>query len=230
MTDAKKKNFFNLNPSTDWLRHTGLRLCSDGARAAWMDLECLMHEASDYGYLVINDEPATDEQLSILTGMPLERLQGYMAELEKNGVLLRNRNRVIYSRRLIDKQKKSATATKNGNKGGNPNLGNYRDNSEPDNPRDNPRDNLKSESKKVIKEKKQVKKESPPEEGGLWFEGQHIRLGRGEYDRLRAMSGMEDGAFWRLLIGRDEFYQRTPQQAVKWYQQTIEYIENNRAE
>ena len=225
MTEKKKKIFFNLNPKDDWLHFTALRLCSEGARGLWMDMECLMYGASDYGYLLLNDEPATDDQIAILTGIPLERLTGYMAELEKNGVLLRNSKRIIYSRRLIEQQKKSATAKRNGKNGGNPSLGKDKENPASDNPQDKPPDNLKNKSKSFIKEKNNTKKEKIAETGELWFHGKHIRLGRADYDRWLELSGMENDAFWKLLGGRDSFYVDHPHVSGNWYAATEEYIE-----
>jgi hypothetical protein len=58
----------------------------------------------------------------MLTGGSIDEVEGLISELEGMGVFSRNRNGVIYSRRICRDEKKRKTAQKNGKNGGNPTL------------------------------------------------------------------------------------------------------------
>jgi hypothetical protein len=71
---------------------------------------------------VIKGQPATIDELSKLTGTPVETVAELVAELDRNGVFSRTRTGVIFSRRMINDAKKADKAKINGRKGGNPTL------------------------------------------------------------------------------------------------------------
>lgn len=125
---------------TDWRADPALRMCSPAARGVWIDLICLMHEATPYGHLLVNGHCPTDAQIAVLLGTTPEQLSEYIGELEQAGVFSRTKDSVIYSRKMTRLAKKAATARKNGRKGGNPSLGNKRDNPSSVNRRDKGRD------------------------------------------------------------------------------------------
>jgi hypothetical protein len=118
---------------TDWRSDPALRMCSPAARGLWIDMICLMHEASPYGHLLINGHCPTDAQLAVLTGTPSDQFPDLVRELETAGVFSRTKEGVIYSRKMTRMVKKAATARKNGRRGGNPSLSKQTENSSLDN-------------------------------------------------------------------------------------------------
>ena len=119
---------------TDWRGDVKLRTCSLPARALWMEMLCVMHEAVPRGSFLVNGTPVKDRQLAGLAGCSLEEAVSLMAELESAGVFSRDSDGVAYSRRMRRDEVKAATDRENGSTGGNPRL-NPRDNP-PDKPRD----------------------------------------------------------------------------------------------
>lgn len=109
--------------TSDWRADPRLKMCSAGARGVWIEMICLMHEATPYGHLLVYGQPPNEAQLASLTGIPSAELNQYLAELERMGVFSRTKESVIYSRKLVRMDAKSAKARKNGKKGGNPSLG-----------------------------------------------------------------------------------------------------------
>lgn len=108
--------------TSDWRADPRLKMCSLEARGMWIEMICLMHEAEPYGQLLVSGQSPTDAQLAVLVGAPPDRITAMLGELESAGVFSRTRAGVIYSRKLSRMAKKSATARKNGKKGGNPTL------------------------------------------------------------------------------------------------------------
>lgn len=124
----------------DWRGDPKLRMCSMASRGLWVELLALMHEATPYGHLLISGKSPTDTQIAVLAGAPLDQVTALLGELESQGVFSRTRDGVIYSRRMIRDEKKSAMARKNGGKGGNPSLSNDKGKSPEVNPTDNTQD------------------------------------------------------------------------------------------
>lgn len=120
--------------TSDWRSDPALRMCSPAARGVWIEMICLMHEATPYGHLLVNGRAPTEAQLAVLIGAPSDELPALVRELDEAGVFSRTKEGVIYSRKLTRMAKKAATARKNGRKGGNPTLGNKRENPASDNP------------------------------------------------------------------------------------------------
>jgi len=124
----------------DWRGDPKLRMCSMAARGLWIEILALMHEAAPYGHLLVNGKSPTDTQIAVLAGAPSDQITDLLGELETAGVFSRTKDGVIYSRRMIRDEKKSAIARKNGGKGGNPTLSNGKGNSGSDNLPDNSQD------------------------------------------------------------------------------------------
>lgn len=125
--------------TSDWRSDPALKMCSMAARGLWIEMICLMHEATPYGHLLVNGHSIADAQLASLVGTTPEQITALLGELDAAGVFSRTRSGVIYSRKLTRMAKKAAAARNNGRKGGNPNLRNEKDNSQSDNPADNHR-------------------------------------------------------------------------------------------
>ncbi len=130
---------------SDWRSDPSLRVVSIGARGLWMEMLCIMHEATPRGFLVINGHDVTERHLAALTGTSTDEITNLISELESAGVFSRDGKGRILSRRMVRDDKKSKTAKKNGKKGGNPAVkrkgltdGNKSENSPSVNQQDNP--------------------------------------------------------------------------------------------
>lgn len=108
--------------TSDWRSDPRLKMCSAGARGVWIEMICLMHEATPYGHLLVHGQTPNEAQLASLTGIPSAELSDHVAELERMGVFSRTKEGVIYSRKLVRMAAKSAKARKSGKLGGNPSL------------------------------------------------------------------------------------------------------------
>ncbi len=134
------KNPFMKFYTSDWRSDPRLRMCSAAARGLWMEMLCLMHEATPYGHLLIEGKAPNDTQLAMLAGIPLDQITPLSGELETAGVFSRSSKGVIYSRRMVRDEKRSRNSQKNGQRGGNPTLCKTREKSEWVNPEDIPPD------------------------------------------------------------------------------------------
>lgn len=91
----------------DWRGDQALRVVSLAARGLWMEMLCIMHEASPRGHLLIGAKPVTDEALARSIGSGTAEVQALLVELRNAGVFDRSRNGVILSRRMISDEKKA---------------------------------------------------------------------------------------------------------------------------
>lgn len=96
----------------DWRGDQALRLVSLQARGLWMDMLCVMHEASPYGHLMVADQPMSDAELARLAGSSVEEVQALLVELLGRRVARRTRGGVIYSKRMTDDHKRSVQGRK----------------------------------------------------------------------------------------------------------------------
>jgi hypothetical protein len=85
----------------DWRGDQALRACSVTARGLWIEMLCVMHEASPYGHLILGGRAVSDDILARVAGLGVEECSAMVAELESAGVLSRTRKGVIYSRRMV---------------------------------------------------------------------------------------------------------------------------------
>lgn len=91
----------------DWRGDQALRVVSIAARGLWMEMLCVMHEASPYGHLLIGGQPVSDAVLSRLAGVPVTEVQTLLVELRDARVYRQTRSGVIYSKRMTDDHKRS---------------------------------------------------------------------------------------------------------------------------
>lgn len=116
-----KRPSFQFYPS-DWLRDTGLRSCSTGARGLWIDMICFMHEGTPYGHLKVGEKVILPVNLARMVGETLEQVEGWLEELKQAGVFDVEPDGTIVSRRMVrDEEIRSARAI-GGKLGGNPLL------------------------------------------------------------------------------------------------------------
>ena len=116
-----KRPSFQFYPA-DWLRDTGLRLCSTGARGLWIDMICYMHEGNPYGYLKVANKVILPENLARMVGETLDVVEGWLAELREAGVYDIDEDGSICSRRMIRDEEVRQARAAGGKLGGNPAL------------------------------------------------------------------------------------------------------------
>lgn len=85
----------------DWRGDQALRAVSIAARGLWMEMLCIMHEASPYGHLILGGQPVSNDVLARMAGGGVDEVSALLIELENAGVLSRTRKGVIYSRRMV---------------------------------------------------------------------------------------------------------------------------------
>lgn len=96
----------------DWRGDHALRVVSLAARGLWMEMLCVMHEATPYGHLVVADQPVKVDALARIVGFGVEEVQALLVELSAAGVFRRTRGDVIYSKRMTDDHKRSIQGRK----------------------------------------------------------------------------------------------------------------------
>ena len=96
----------------DWRGDQALRVVSLAARGLWMEMLCIMHEASPYGHLLIGDQPVKDDALARVVGTSVEEVQAMLVELRAAGVTRQTRGGVIYSKRMTEDDKRSKAGRK----------------------------------------------------------------------------------------------------------------------
>jgi hypothetical protein len=116
-----KRPAFQFYPG-DWLRDTALRSCSIGARGLWIDMLCLMHEGTPYGYLKVGSKVILPDTLSKMAGAPLKQINSWVSELELAGVFSKDESGCFYSRRMVKDEQTRAARAAGGKLGGNPAL------------------------------------------------------------------------------------------------------------
>lgn len=94
---------------------------------------CIAAQSDPIGYLTVKQVPLTVHDIARMCGGSEPETGTLIEELERNGVLSRDRNRTIYSRRMVRDDKKARIAQKNGKLGGNPKLGKHKTISASDN-------------------------------------------------------------------------------------------------
>ena len=85
----------------DWRSDPALRMCSLASRGLWMEMLCVMHEASPRGYLVVNGKPMQERQIASLAGCAIDETRQYLDELRDAGVFSHDEHGTIYSRRMV---------------------------------------------------------------------------------------------------------------------------------
>jgi hypothetical protein len=168
---------------SDWRSDSQLRLCSLEARGLWIDLLGFMHEAVPRGFLLINGEQPTDEELADLCGIrKVATVTRCLAELERRQVFSRDEAGRIYSRRMVRDEETALRDKANGRDGGNPLL------KPPDNAGVNPPIKAqKPEARSQISEQKQRRSRAPAAPAALpaWVPQDEW----GAFDRMRTADG-----------------------------------------
>jgi hypothetical protein len=96
----------------DWRGDQALRVCSLAARGLWMEMLCIMHEATPYGHLFIGAQPVADDALARLAGSSISEVQALLVELQNAQVLRLTRTGVIFSKRMVADEKRAINGRK----------------------------------------------------------------------------------------------------------------------
>jgi hypothetical protein len=96
----------------DWRGDQALRAVSVAARGLWIEMLCIMHEASPYGHLILGGRAVSNDVLARVSGLGAEECNTLVAELESAGVFSRTRKAVIYSRRMVKDHSRSEKGRK----------------------------------------------------------------------------------------------------------------------
>lgn len=124
----------------DWDNDPAIRLCSLSAQGLWMRLLCICAKSDPVGYVTVEGNALTHDDLSLLIGRPASEIVPLLDELSSRGVLSRDGKGRIYNRRMVRDARNHVTAQRNGKLGGNPSLSIGKENSVPLNPPDKPPD------------------------------------------------------------------------------------------
>lgn len=122
----------------DWRAEPRLRLVSRAARSMWLDMLGIMHEATPYGFLLVESIAPTPSQLANLVGDSEREVKKLLAELMAAGVpsvvgeVMPDdvedlvppdvAKGALLSRRMVRDAAKRERDKANGKGGGNPNL------------------------------------------------------------------------------------------------------------
>ena len=158
-----KRPSFQFYPG-DWLRDTALRSVSVGARGAWIDMICLMHEGTPYGHLKVNQKVILPVNLARMIGLTSAEVEGYLEELKEAGVCDMV-DGCISCRRMIRDEEIRHKRAEGGSKGGNPSLVHGKVNHE-----DNHKDNFQHES--------EVKQKPTPSSASSVASASALEIGR----------------------------------------------------
>lgn len=96
----------------DWRGDQALRLVSLQARGLWIEMLCIMHEATPYGHLLVGALPIEVAALARVVGSNVEEVQALLVELSAAGVSRQTRQGVIFSNRMTEDHKRSVIGRK----------------------------------------------------------------------------------------------------------------------
>lgn len=96
----------------DWRGDQALRVVSLAARGLWMEMLCIMHEATPYGHLLVSTQPVAVDTLARIAGSSIPEVQALLVELQNAQVLRLTRTGVIFSKRMVADEKRAINGRK----------------------------------------------------------------------------------------------------------------------
>lgn len=105
-----------------WLNDLELRSCSPTAKAAVVDLMCIMHASRLYGHLLVNGTQPDLKAVGKWFGWRPDTFRKAVEEALQKGALRRNEWGVIYSQRMVSDWEEREEMRRRGKLGGNPSL------------------------------------------------------------------------------------------------------------
>jgi hypothetical protein len=121
MAAKRRLPFMQFYPA-DWRSDIGVRALTPGARGFWVDCMCLMHEAEQYGHLLISGKVPTDGELAPLVTMTKSAVRKYRQQVIDRQVASVTADGVLYSRSMVRDEERRRRNRDNGSLGGNPRL------------------------------------------------------------------------------------------------------------
>lgn len=97
---------------SDWMSDAQLRRCSPAARALWMDMLCIAAQHDPVGFVAVRGQALQPDEIARMTGFSAAEVTDLLTELERNGVYSRDRQRRIYSRRMVRDAQRSQEGRK----------------------------------------------------------------------------------------------------------------------
>jgi hypothetical protein len=114
-----RQPWFKFFPA-DWQGDECLASCSLPARGLLIELVCVMHRATPYGYLLISGrQPSHQELARVVRAAGGAEVRKLLNELLERAVLSKTADGIVYSRRLVRYAQRSAANSENGTKGAN---------------------------------------------------------------------------------------------------------------
>lgn len=106
----------------DWKKDIKVQSLSFEERGIWFEILCLMHESEERGKLVINKKPMDEEMISRLISCEISLLQQTLKKILFLRVAYKDKNGIIFNKRMVNDEKIIKIRRKCGKKGGNPKL------------------------------------------------------------------------------------------------------------
>lgn len=221
-----KNPWFKFYP-TDWKADNQLKLCSAASRGLWIEMLCICHQATPYGHFLIDGSVPTETELSVLTGIPTEQITALIGELASRSIFSRTSKGVIYSRKMVNDEKKSREGKKHVKK---------RWKEVDENKEENPRPNRSPSSppttqKPEARDKKERKKKEEPPNGAppqaLKFDGNVVRLTERDWLAWLAEFSLNADQLGRLLCERDDYLKKLPEtdaRRERWWIPTRKWL------
>lgn len=98
--------------SSDWLGDAQLRTCSLAARGLWIDMLCLMDDATPRGHLKLKRKKLDVPTLAGLVNSTPKAVEKLLEELRQAGVFSTTNHGTIYSRKMVRESKWRANGEK----------------------------------------------------------------------------------------------------------------------
>ena len=118
---VKHRPWFKFQPSS-WLNDPELRACNAAARALLIDLMCIAHQSTPYGYFRPDDTEESLKTLSKTLGVDRRSLVNSLNTLGKYRRIIRDSRGAWYIKRMVQDAKAHRIASAHGKRGGNPAL------------------------------------------------------------------------------------------------------------
>ena len=106
----------------DWLTDPSLRLCSPETRGVWIDILCWMWLSSEVGFMMVNGNNLTPNQIQKYLGMDSKKWSRIWSELTGFGIIRQDPSGRFYSKRMVEDERIREIRKACGIMGGNPTI------------------------------------------------------------------------------------------------------------
>lgn len=224
-----KNPWFKFYP-TDWKADNQLKLCSAASRGLWIEMLCICHQAKPYGHFLIDESAPTETELSVMTGIPTEQIPALIGELSSRGIFSRTAKGVIYSRKMVNDEKKSREGKKHIKKRWKEPPENKEENPIPNRSPSSPPKTQKPEARsKIDKRKKEPPDGDAADPQRIVYAGRVLKFNLALWDKVCFDYGLDDKQLSALLDERDPWLAKLDEDDTRrmfWFQPTINWIES----